>query len=68
VPQNLLGEWTLVRVRGGRQREPVQHTQVVESWEAGDHLVTELVKLRLRHGYVMLNSIQEQHKPEVTNS
>lgn len=52
VQQNLLGEWTLVRVRSGRQREPVLHSQVVESREAGERLVGELVKLRLRHGYV----------------
>ena len=40
------------RVRGGRQREPVLHSQVVESREAGEKLVAQLVKVRLRHGYV----------------
>jgi hypothetical protein len=51
LQQDLFGHWTLVRVRGGQQREPVLHSQVVESREAGERLVAALVKLRLRHGY-----------------
>ena len=52
LQQDLFGNWTLGRVRGGRQREPVLHSQVVESQEAGEKLVAQLVKVRLRHGYV----------------
>jgi hypothetical protein len=36
LQQDLFGQWTLVRVRGGRQREPVLHSQVVGSREAGE--------------------------------
>ena len=39
-------------MRGGRQREPVLHSQVVESREAGEKLVAQLVRVRMRHGYV----------------
>ena len=52
LQQDLFGQWTLVRVRGGRHREPVLHSHVVESREAGERLVAQLVKVRLRHGYV----------------
>ena len=52
LQQDLFGQWTLVRVRGGRQREPVLHSQVVESREVGEKMVAQLVKVRLRHGYV----------------
>ena len=52
LQQDLFGQWTLIRVRGGRQREPVLHSQVVESREVGEKMVAQLVKVRLRHGYV----------------
>ena len=52
LQQDLFGQWTLVRVRGGRQREPVLRSQVVESREVGEKMVAQLVKVRLRHGYV----------------
>jgi hypothetical protein len=51
LQQDLFGEWTLVRVRSGRQREPILKSTVVESREAGEALVAALVKVRLRHGY-----------------
>jgi hypothetical protein len=51
LQQDLFGYWTLVRVAGGQQREPVLHSQVVESREVGERLVAALVKVRLRHGY-----------------
>ena len=64
LQQDLFGQWTLVRVRGGRQREPVFHSQVVEGREAGEKLVAQLVRVRLRHGYVevleMSGAILEQ--------
>ena len=52
LQQDLFGQWTLVRVQGGRHREPVLHSQVVESRETGEKMVAQLVKVRLRHGYV----------------
>jgi hypothetical protein len=56
LQQDLFGYWTLVRVAGGRQREPVLHSQLVESREAGERLVAALVRVRLRHGYEQTDS------------
>ena len=52
VQQDLFGQWTLVRINGGRHREPVRYSQVVESREAGEQLIDQIVKVRLRHGYI----------------
>lgn len=55
LQQDIFGQWTLIRVRGRRQREPMLHSQVVESQEAGEKMVAQLVKVRLRHGYVEIS-------------
>lgn len=52
LQRDLFGNWTLMRMNGGRQREPVLHSQVVASREEGERLMGQILKVRLRHGYV----------------
>ncbi len=55
LQQDLFGQWTLVRLYGGADREPVLRSQVVASREEGEKLLLRLVRLRERHGYVVRN-------------
>ena len=51
LQEDLFGQWTLVRLYGGAEREPVLRSQVVASREEGERLLGRLVKVRERHGY-----------------
>ena len=53
LQQDLFGRWTIVRLYGGAEREPVLRSQVVASREEGERLLARLVRLRERHGYVI---------------
>ncbi len=53
LQEDLFGQWTLVRLYGSAEREPVLHSQVVASREEGERLLGRLVRLRERHGYVV---------------
>lgn len=50
------GQWTLVRMNGGRNREPVLHSQLVGNRADGELLVKQIAKVRRRHDYVEVGS------------
>jgi len=52
LQEDLFGQWTLARLYGGAEREPVLRSQVVASREEGERLLGRLVRVRERHGYV----------------
>ena len=60
LQEDLFGQWTLVRLYGGAKREPVLHSQWVESREAEEKLLGQLVRLRERRGYVVISSTPVQ--------
>ena len=63
LQQDLFGQWTLVRMYGGTEREPVLRSQVVASREEGEKLLRRLVRLRARHGYVVRSVAAERKNP-----
>jgi hypothetical protein len=52
LQEDLFGQWTVVRLYGGADREPVLRSRVVANREEGERLLARLVRIRERHGYV----------------
>ncbi|RME59396.1 MAG: hypothetical protein D6790_10735 [Caldilineae bacterium] len=59
LQQDLFGQWTLVRFYGSARREPVLRSQVVRSRKEGERLMRQIVRLRLRHGYVEIGDVRK---------
>ena len=53
LQQDLFGEWAVLRVHGGRRRAAAMIVTVVESQEAGEQLVRQICRVRVRHGYLL---------------
>ena len=53
LQEDLFGDWTVVRLYGSSNREPLLRCQVVTSREEGEKLLRRLVRVRERHGYVV---------------
>ena len=58
LQEDLFGQWTVVRLYGSSNREPVLRCQVVTSREEGEKLLLRLVRIRERHGYVVQQVIR----------
>jgi len=52
LQEDLFGQWTVVRLYGSSNREPVLRSRVVTSREEGEKLLRRLVRVRERHGYI----------------
>ena len=62
LQEDLFGQWTVVRLYGSAEREPVLRSRVVASREEGEKLLRRLVRIRERHGYVVHPSPGDQAK------
>lgn len=63
LQEDLFGQWTLVRLYGSAEREPVLRSRVVASREEGEKELRRLVRLRERHGYASCDAEDESAQP-----
>ncbi|MBI3958964.1 MAG: hypothetical protein HY328_09150 [Chloroflexi bacterium] len=64
LQEDLFGQWTLTRLYGGTNQQPVLRSQVVASRGEGEKLLRRLVRVRERHGYVVQQAGRRCPEPD----